>query len=102
MFSSTLLTPNGKPAANQVVIRVPGWQFFESYETLVAAEDTNTGEQFVTPAWTTSRTTKRYVAQFLRCDRPEDVRTRLNNGRVRLLEEKDILQRVRREREQQP
>ena len=99
MFSSTLLTPSGKPAANQVVIRVPGWQFFESYETLVAAENTGTGEQFVTSAWATSLTTKRYVAQFLRCDRPKDVRDHLRTGRVRLIEESDLMRRVRWERQ---
>lgn len=56
---------SGNPVANQFVINTNKGVFFQSYLTLVARVDKK-GQVWLSSAWDYSRTTTRYLYQFLK------------------------------------
>jgi len=90
MFAYHLSTNAGNPAKNQIVSRCHGWSVFESYQTLVAAIEQDSGARYVTPAWNISNTTTGYVAQFLGLAGVRDIREALEAGKLRKLSQEDL------------
>ena len=56
----------GKPVPNQYTIRVGRYEFFQSYNTVIARRDVYSGEVVLADMWNYSRTTSKYRNEFLR------------------------------------
>ena len=78
LFSSR----TGNKVANQFEIEKDGVVYFQSYDTIIAKKDLNgvtLNNQFEY-----SRTTSKYLCQFLRQDSIKDIRNKVENGHYKL------------------
>lgn len=76
MQNNTILVKNmlgrtGKPVVNQFVIMTTSGFTFQSYNSRICSFDVNSGELFFGPDWNYSRTTTKYLVQFLRVYVPD-------------------------------
>ena len=75
-----LKTPAGNPSNSQFAIFVDNGVLFQSYNTLVAMK-TLDGKVYIDPqGYRYSRTTMRYLCQFLGEDSIRDIDEKLKNG----------------------
>ena len=66
---SNLESPRtGKPVSNQFVIKSSRYSFFQSYRSLVAVYDKKERSITLGPAWDYSRTTLKYLHEWLESD----------------------------------
>lgn len=66
-----LLGRTGKPVANQFAIVTPDCSMFQSYNSRICFYDVSTNALYFGSDWNYSRTTSKYLAQFLQVYAPE-------------------------------
>lgn len=66
-----LLGRTGKAVANQFAIVTPNWTMFQSYNSRICFYDVDTNSLYFGSDWNYSRTTSKYLAQFLRVYAPK-------------------------------
>lgn len=90
MFVANLKSPRtGNPVANQFVISFNGGYVFQSYRAIVAAK--LNGETYITEDWEYSKTTMKYVKEFLNTTATAKViRERIADGTYKLVTGGDI------------
>lgn len=65
-----MLGQTGKPVANQFVIAMPEGSLFQSYNSRICYYDVEENKLYFGTNWDYSRTTSKYLAQFLRVYAP--------------------------------
>lgn len=61
-----LVNDNNNAAPNQFVFDVPNGYAFQSYKSMIAFYDLNTGKVYITKDWEYSNTTRKHFYMFLR------------------------------------
>lgn len=77
---SQLRNKRGNTVANHFVVHANGATFFQSYQTVVARQDES--GIALSEQWDCSRTTAKYVAQFLGAKSAKEVRAQVKSGEV--------------------
>lgn len=77
----------GKAVANQFTITTPHGEMFQSYKTLIAFR-ANNGQLTLDPSWDCSRTTLKYLKEFMGADAATTnvIRKRISAGVYKLEE----------------
>lgn len=90
MLVSNLTSPRtGNAVANQFVVYFGNGQVFQSYTTIVAAKIE--GVVYLTPDWEYSKTTMKYVKEFLNTTATaKTIRERIAEGQYKLAESETI------------
>ena len=65
-IAGNMLGRTGKPVANQFVIMMPNGCLFQSYNSRICYYNVDENKLYLGPDWNYSRTTSKYLAQFLR------------------------------------
>ena len=93
MRVSNMKSPrSGSPVANQYVIEDKGTRTFQSYDSTIATVNEH-GVKLNKEYWDYSRTTLKYLAQFLRYETGQavntkkDIETKIKSGEYKLVEE---------------
>lgn len=74
-----------EPVKNQFIIRTRDGVYFQSYQTVIAYEPNNGGNTVLDKhSYDYSRTTMKYLCQFLNVDSINDVRKGIENGAYEL------------------
>lgn len=82
---SNMTSPKGNLVPNQFTIRTPRKVIFQSYRTVIASRDIVTGAvRLDRECWDYSRTTLKYLKDFLNCDSTAEIRSRINKGIYKL------------------
>ena len=71
----------GNAVANQYRVYLGNRCYFQSYETLIAMVDR--GKVYLSPNWEYSRTTTKYLGNFLNCY-VKDIREKLASGEYKI------------------
>jgi hypothetical protein len=75
-----LISGHGNAVANQFEIRTAEGVWLQSYETIIAFRDRATGKVTLDNDWNYSRTTTKYLSQFLNGTNTAEIRTKIESG----------------------
>lgn len=90
MFVTNMKSPRtGNPVANQFILSFTNGYVFQSYRAIVAAK--LDGVTYITEDWEYSKTTMKYVKEFLNTTASAKIiRERIEDGRYKLVTGKEI------------
>lgn len=74
---------SGREVANQYIIYADGKEVFQSYASVIAIKDG--GKVYLTDKWDYSRTTSKYLNQFLNVSGKREVEKKIASGEYELV-----------------
>lgn len=74
----------GNPVLNQFTIRTPEGTYFQSYDAIIALISMDGNTYLDHDNWDYSKTTIKYLNEFLRTYGKKDIQTRIDTGEYKL------------------